>query len=88
MRTRPFGAVITPADARLSGMSTSTPALMSVPAPSAPSAPTDEPAQSVEDLQARLDQLNARLAVATAERDAYRDALVRVRLAMHGMPSL
>jgi len=32
--------------------------------------------------------LNDRLAVATAQRDAYRDALVKIRLAMHAMPGL
>lgn len=48
----------------------------------------DQPAATAEELAEQLALLNERLAAATAERDAYRDALVRIRLAMHGMPSL
>jgi hypothetical protein len=62
-------------------MSTSTTALMAAPL-------HDQPAATAEELAEQLALLNERLAAATAERDAYRDALVRIRLAMHGMPSL
>ncbi len=62
-------------------MSTPTTALMAVPL-------HDQPAETAEELAEQLVLLNERLAAATAERDAYRDALVRIRLAMHGMPGV
>jgi hypothetical protein len=43
---------------------------------------------SIEELEARLAAANERLAAATAQRDAYRDALVRIRLAMHSIPGV
>jgi hypothetical protein len=43
---------------------------------------------SIQELEARLAAANERLAAATAQRDAYREALVRIRLAMHSIPGV
>jgi outer membrane protein TolC len=59
--------------------------------PTAPDGPPSTPPlapPSIQELEARLAAAHERLAAATAQRDAYRDALVRVRLAMHSLPGV
>ena len=86
IRVRPFVAVICGVPARLTGMSRWTSALTAAAEHTVPTEATC-PA-TADELAAQLVQLNTRLAAATAEPDAYRDALVRIRLAMHGMRNL
>jgi hypothetical protein len=88
MQVEPNGDVTTRACARQISMSlTTTAAVEAGTPPTAPDGPPSTP-PSIQELEQRLAAAQDRLAAATAQRDAYRDALVRVRLAMHSVPGV
>jgi hypothetical protein len=90
-QVEPFVDVTAPPATRLTHMTAPTlfaAAPSTSPAQDAGAADTEHGPEHVEQLAAQLAVLNERLAVATAQRDAYREALVKIRLAMHSMPGL
>ena len=96
MQVEPNGDVTTRSRARQITMSLTTTAAVEAGTPPTPldgppsTPPASPPATppSIQELEARLAAAQERLAAATAQRDAYRDALVRVRLAMHSVPGV
>ena len=88
MQVEPNGCVTNGPGVRLDTMSLTTAPPEAGTPPTSTDGTTPATPPSIQELEARLAAANERLAAATAQRDAYRDALVRIRLAMHSIPGV